>query len=92
MQRYSSISFIFQEGYVHRLIQNRIDGKLIEIDDPTTIEERSTLARNEGPESFVKMLNKKSYQQKLNDLNYEYNLLLVSQVILNSKLQNLSFS
>lgn len=64
-----------KEGYVHRLIHNYIDNKIVEIDDPVTTE----LLREEGGTHLEKK-SMKSYIKKMESLNNEYNLLLLVQV------------
>ncbi len=64
-----------KEGYVHRLIQNKVDGKLVEFEDQELIRQQQVL----GQDIFQVSL-KKYQHQKLDALNYEYNLLLVSQL------------
>ena len=67
-----------KEGYVHRLIHNSVDFKVVEIGDPET----ERLISQEGPASIQKK-SYKSYVKKLETINNEYNLLLLIQVIFN---------
>jgi BRCA1-associated protein len=54
-----------KNGYVHRLLQNAADGKIMEADD------------REGDEDGKKGYN---IQKKVETISHEYNLLLTSQV------------
>eukprot|EP00826_Nyctotherus_ovalis_P010263 TRINITY_DN12723_c0_g1_i4.p1 TRINITY_DN12723_c0_g1~~TRINITY_DN12723_c0_g1_i4.p1 ORF type:complete len:410 (+),score=133.79 TRINITY_DN12723_c0_g1_i4:117-1346(+) len=62
-----------KEGYVHRLIQNKADGKMVEFEDVEF--------QRQIPEGgMLKISAKKNYYQKLDAVNHEYNLLLMSQL------------
>jgi len=62
-----------KEGYVHRLIQNKADGKMIEF-------EEVELQRQVPKGSMLKLSMKKNYYQKLDAVNHEYNILLMSEL------------
>ena len=64
-----------KEGYVHRLIQNKVDGKMVEFEDFDLVRQQQVM---EG--DILKVSMKKHYNQKLDALNYEYNMLLMSQL------------
>jgi BRCA1-associated protein len=62
-----------KEGYVHRLIQNKADGKMIEFEDVE-------LQRQVPKGSMLKLSMKKNYYQQLDAVNHEYNILLMSEL------------
>ena len=65
-----------KEGYVHRLIQNNVDGKLIEFEDPDFIIHQG------GEQGFKsrKMIHQCQLKTKIHTLSSEFNLLLLSQL------------
>lgn len=59
------------DGYVHRLIQNKTDGKLVELTPP--LDDSANLASTSGAEDYVP-------REKLDNIGMEYTHLLTSQL------------
>ncbi|OUM67687.1 hypothetical protein PIROE2DRAFT_39808, partial [Piromyces sp. E2] len=75
------------DGYVHRLIQNKIDGKLVELPSPVPINEDGQssllLQQQQQQQSQQQLANDMLTQinnEKINYLSTEYNDLLTSQL------------
>jgi len=75
------------DGYVHRLIQNKIDGKLVELPSPVPMNEDGQssllLQQQQQQQNQQQLANNMLTQinnEKINYLNTEYNDLLTSQL------------
>ncbi|CAM9703960.1 unnamed protein product, partial [Ectocarpus fasciculatus] len=64
------------DGFVHRLIHNKADGKLVEISDP----EQTSEERPQMPARLSDVQEERLIHGKLEGLAYQYNTLLTSQL------------
>ncbi|CAM9421490.1 unnamed protein product, partial [Discosporangium mesarthrocarpum] len=64
------------DGFVHRLIQNKADGKLVEISDP----QHTSGERPQVPARLSDIQEEQLVHSKLEGLAYQYNTLLTSQL------------
>ncbi|CAM9761887.1 unnamed protein product, partial [Ectocarpus sp. 6 AP-2014] len=64
------------DGFVHRLIHNKADGKLVEISDP----EQTSEERPQMPARLSDVQEERLVHGKLEGLAYQYNTLLTSQL------------
>lgn len=64
------------DGWVHRLLQNRADGKLVAVDDPTDEPEPSSHGVTEEDSQMMETM----VESKIESIAHEYTMLLTSQL------------
>jgi BRCA1-associated protein len=67
------------DGWIHRLIQNRTDGKLVAVDEPNAVLREST-ERLDGEEHMDRQMHETMMQSKKESIDFEYTYLLTSQL------------
>lgn len=61
------------DGYVHRIVQNKTDGKLVQLPSTPTADTFSSIVQNDGFDDYVP-------REKLDNIGQEYTHLLTSQL------------
>jgi len=66
-----------KENFVNRLIQNQVDGKLVEVQHNLDGQGTDALPKNSAGQKEVQLDSVFQYNKKLEALNHEYNTILI---------------